>query len=70
LIDWLNSQHDYTGHGLLSPIDWKPIDFSKTKAGRECLVLARWNDQQANFVAATPVPYCEDNVPYIAFTPA
>ena len=70
VIDWLNSQDDYTGGALLSPIDWRPVDFGKIKSARECVVMAKWDDSVANFVAAAPVPYCEDNAPYVSYTPA
>ncbi len=68
LMDWLNGLSSWDGDGLLTPIDWQPDDVAET--GRECLSVAKWNDDVENFTAVAPVPYCEDGVPFVSYRPA
>lgn len=56
--------------GALTPTDYQPLDFSKVKTGRECLVISKWNPKQQEFMPATSIPYCQSKVPFIAYEPA
>ena len=70
LIDWMNSHDAWDGDGLTVPLQWQPVDFEAAGSGTECITMAKWDDGEQNFLPVATVPYCEDDVPWLPYSPA
>jgi hypothetical protein len=55
-IAWMNNLKDYTLNGLFTPIDWKPIDYSKPNT--DCNTIVQWQDAVSNYVTRMGTDYC------------
>jgi ABC-type branched-subunit amino acid transport system substrate-binding protein len=57
LEGYFNGLTDWTGGGVHTGLDWKPIQWGKTMAS--CITIARWQDSKGGWVQATQrFPYC------------
>ena len=72
LIEWLNTftpDGGYGGGGLIVPQSWQPMDYESLGRVRECISVARWDQQAADFLGVGSFPLCDDNSRMLAWTP-